>query len=385
MASKNFERLAALTASIAPVKDQPPQPAKMKTAPGQLMELVMQRDAAEAKVAELEAALKAAQSASAIDSASAEELASLKEANEVLKQARDESLRLQSEYEAKAAEQVQQLEEELRKAKESGGSLEIPLSRLVEVAGRRRKLNEQEYSDLKDNLANNDLASPITVRPLKDGNYEIVSGHNRVAIYRELGRTSIQAWPRDVSDDQAEDMAFFANAMAAKLPDYSKYLGYKRFIDKHPGIERQELAAKVGISDSHLSRLLKFDAFPEEAHAILEAQPWLIGAATATAMAKLLDDQGDLHVLKALKGLADGEFKTEAQALAAATKASKPVKASTSLPATSYKLGRNSYAEHRLVSKTLRVDFASEEEARVISDSLKELIEQRLAELRAAK
>ncbi|NEX60129.1 ParB/RepB/Spo0J family partition protein [Noviherbaspirillum galbum] len=403
MASKNFERLAALTAGITPAKDPISQPNRMKTAPGAMMEVALQRDAAEAKLAEAEArvseleqALKNAEASPVRKDISPEAIAELRASNDALKseaeaaqialrQAREDAERLQQEYEAKAATQVAELERELRRAKESGGALEIALDRLIEIPGRRRKLTEQEYADLKDNLTHNELASPITVRPREDGKYEIVSGHNRVAIFRELGRESIQAWPREVSDDQAEDMAFFANAMAAKLPDYAKYLGYKRFIAKHPQISQNELAAKAGISKAALSRLMQFDLFPKEIHALLVETPWLIGASLAGSLVKLVEAGHGSHVLQAMHRLASGELKTETQALAAATKASKPAATVEVARPLVYKLGKAAYAEQRLVKKSLRIEFASEEEAQAISESLKKLIESRIAALKSEK
>lgn len=395
------DKFGLMTEQIKP-SGEPRKSSASKAAPIAFGELVTARDqaldraeAAEAKVAELETALKAGQIAVSSSDTPSDELRQLQADHQALladvekaqlaaATAREEAERLRLEFESKTADQVAALEEELRKAKEAGGSLEIPLDRLVEVEGRRRKLTDQEYADLRDNLAHNELASPITVRPREDGMYEIVSGHNRAAIFRELGRSTIQAWPRDVSDDQAEDMAFFANAMAAKLPDYAKYLGYKRFMEKHPDIEQQKLASRAGISDAQLTRLLKFDSLPTDAHAILESNPWLIGATMAHSLAMLVQKGHAAHVVDGLRKLAAGELKTEAQALAHATKASKPATPTptASAPVT-HKLGKGIYAKQRLLKKTLRVDFASEEEAAAVNAALKEVIERRIAALKA--
>src|SRR6478609_7953555 len=70
-------------------------------------------------------------------------------------------------------------------------ALEVSLDSLVEVNGRRRKLTQEQFQELKNNLAQHALATPILVRALPDGRFEIVAGHNRVAAYRELGRSTI--------------------------------------------------------------------------------------------------------------------------------------------------------------------------------------------------
>src|SRR5579875_2915561 len=83
-----------------------------------------------------------------------------------------------------AQARIKELESQL----EERAALDVPLDALVEVPGRRRKLTSEQFQELKSNLAQHALATPILVRSVADGRYEIVAGHNRVAAYRELGR-----------------------------------------------------------------------------------------------------------------------------------------------------------------------------------------------------
>jgi ParB family chromosome partitioning protein len=334
MAGKRFEQLSALTAGVVPSKESGGEQAKPRSAPGQVMEFALQRD---------------------------------------------EAVRRAEEAEARTRE----LEEQLRGAKQSGGALALDLTQLHEVEGRRRTLTPEEYDDLKNNLAHNALASPITVRVRPEGGYEIVSGHNRVQIYRELGRTAIDAWLAEASDDEADDLAFFANAMAAKLPDYEKYRGYKRFMARHPALQQNELAQRVGISSSQLDRLLAFDTLPAQAHAILVRQPHLVGANAAEKLAALTKKERGAHVADALGKLAAGELKLEAEAIRYATTAGVEAKPAPAPATRTFKLGKANYATLRQVKNTVRIDCASEDEAKAINQAVHELIEQRLDRLKA--
>ncbi|MDB5772825.1 MAG: hypothetical protein JWM42_3199 [Burkholderia sp.] len=333
MAGKRFEQLSALTAGVVPSKESPSEPSKIRSAPGQVMEFALQRDQA------------------------------VKRAEEAESRARE-------------------LEDQLRNAKTAGGASELNLDELHEVEGRRRVLMPEEYDDLRNNLAHNPLATPITVRVRQEGGYEIVSGHNRVQIYRELGREKIKAWLAEASDDEAEDLAFFANALAAKLPDYDKYRGYKRIMAKHPTLQQNELAQRVGISASQLDRLLAFDALPPAAHDILIRQPQLVGANAAEKLAALTMKEKGAHVSEALTKLASGEIKQEAEAVRYATTAGAQAKPAIAPAMRTFKLGKANYATLRQVNKTVRIDCASEDEAKAINQAIHELIEQRLEQLK---
>ena len=75
-----------------------------------------------------------------------------------------------------AQARIKELEAQL----EDKAALEVGLDSLVEINGRRRKLTPEQYQELKNNLAQHALATPILVRPLPDDRFEIVAGHNRV-------------------------------------------------------------------------------------------------------------------------------------------------------------------------------------------------------------
>lgn len=331
MVSKRFEQLSTLTAGVAPSKENANEPAKIRSAPGQVMEFALQRDQAVRRAEEAES-------------------------------------------------RVEELKSQLRNAKAEGGSMELDLDSLHEVEGRRRKLTTEEYEDLKNNLEHNPLASPITVRVRLEGGYEIVSGNNRVHIYRDLGRPKIKAWLAEATDEEAEDLAFFANALAAKLPDYDKYRGYERIMKKHPSMDQQTLARRVGISDSQLARLLAFRSLPDGAHILLQEHPHLIGATTAEALATLTKKGRGEYVIEALQKLTAQEIKQEIDAVRYANETGKEKNRTTSAAGSerSFKLGKTNYATLRRVKKIVRVDCASEEEAEAINQAIQELIEKRI-------
>ena len=66
------------------------------------------------------------------------------------------------------------------------------------------------------------LQSPITVRPINDGKYEIICGHNRVIAVRELGRDVILAKVYEgLSDDEALGLFYDTNLNQQSFSDWN--------------------------------------------------------------------------------------------------------------------------------------------------------------------
>jgi ParB family transcriptional regulator, chromosome partitioning protein len=319
-----YDKLGAKTAGIKARNVEKPAEKPARTAPGMFLNATQRLDAAEAKVEELEAKLKEA---------------------------------------------------------EAAGVRELPLDALHEVEGRRRKLSVQQYSELKENLRNNPLVTPITVRKRAAGGFEIVSGNNRVSVFRELGRTGIPAAVLDSDDDQAEINAFYANLLQPDLPDFEKYSGFKRILAKHPELTHAQVAEGAGVSRSFVSQLMAFDDLPADAISILDDKPGALGANAAQDMAALVKKGRAEQVTLAISRLAAGEI-DQARAVREAS-ADAAVKGASAKPEpVRIKAGRATYCAIQRADKVLRIQFQSAEEAEAVQDAIREVLERRASELK---
>lgn len=280
-----------------------------------------------------------------------------------------------------AEARVEELEAKLKEAEASTGPREIPLDQLHEVPERRRKLTPQQYAELKENLRNNPLVTPITVRKREAGGFEIVSGNNRVAIFRELGRGQIPAALLDSDDDQAEINAFYANLLQSDLSDFEKYLGFKKIIGKHPSLTHAQIAEGAGVSRSFVSQLMAFDELPTDAVTILNEKPNTIGANAAQDLAVLTKKGRESQVVAAIAKVAAGELDQGRAVKEAATDpAQKPV---PSRPEpVQIKLGRATYCNIQRADKVLRLQFQSAEEAAEVQAAIREVLERRVQALK---
>jgi ParB family chromosome partitioning protein len=207
---------------------------------------------------------------------------------------------------------------ELEAQLEEKAALEVDLDSLIEVNGRRRKLTPEQFQELKNNLAQHALATPILVRALPDDRFEIVAGHNRVAAYRELGRKSIRANIASIEEGEIEFAAFFSNLLSPSLTHFEKYCNYKRLQDIS-GLSRSAISESAGLSKSHVTRIFSFDALPEAAKAALAEKPERLGSNAAQKLAALAESGKAEKVTEAIRRLVDDESFTQDRAVALAT------------------------------------------------------------------
>jgi ParB family transcriptional regulator, chromosome partitioning protein len=196
---------------------------------------------------------------------------------------------------------------------------EVEISTLVEVAGRRRILSPQEYGELRANLEANPLVHPIVYRSLGDGRNEIISGNNRVAIYRDdLHRTKIRGVSFVGTDAEVELGAAFSNLLAPSLPDFEKYRQFQR-IQQNLGLTQADIIRASGLAQSHVARILSFENLPPAARELIAINPHRLGGTAAAKLAALAQQGHEDAVIQAIKALLESDEITQEKALAMAT------------------------------------------------------------------
>ncbi|EUC20766.1 ParB/RepB/Spo0J family partition protein [Paraburkholderia hospita] len=281
-------------------------------------------------------------------------------------------------------ERIQQLQTDLEEAKRSGkGSMKVLLTDLHEVPGRRRYKSPEAFTELRENLRHNKLATPVGIRPRVEGGFEIVSGHWRTDSYRELGRLEIDCvLDDDSSEDEAALAAFYANLLQSDLTDYEKYLGFKDIRQRFPDMTQAKMAEQAGVNESVVSALMAFDDLPAEVLALLNEKPALMGATSGYALARLVRTGKADRVVLAAQRLANKELdETQAVKFASAD----PAKQKAATAATSFKVkaGRGTYCDVRQAKNVVRLEFQSAAEAQAVQSALKEVLERRAAAVQA--
>jgi ParB family chromosome partitioning protein len=112
--------------------------------------------------------------------------------------------------------------------------------------------------------------------------------------------------PRELTDEEAFRLADLENRSRRDLSDYERARDYARAVDRYYGGSQQQMAERLEVTRSWLSRYLELARLPEEIVAAF-ASPQVIGISHAAILAPLLraDDQRDRIVGEARRIAAD--------------------------------------------------------------------------------
>lgn len=258
-----------------------------------------------------------------------------------------------------------------------GKPLQLRLDSLVSPVGRRRSLSDEQFAELTENLRRNPLITPITVRAIEDHKFEVVSGNNRVAAYRDLGRTEIEGFIKEFEPNTEDRAAFFANLLQPSLSSFERYLGFKAELER-TGLTQREISKQAGVSESNVSDLLAFDQLPAELIAILRTQVQALSAKGARLFIGAIEQGCDVAVAEAaLNALARSEI-TEKEAVKRIRSNLSVGKKSVDLVRrTMYRAGNADRCEMVCRNSEIRLSFKVDADRQWIEAEVERLLRQR--------
>lgn len=106
-----------------------------------------------------------------------------------------------------------------------------------------RPYSKEDLEELAENIGQNGVISPITVRPRPNGRFQIIAGHNRVAASKLAGLTVIPAIIMTLDDDQATILMVDSNLQHRKKIHHSdKAFAYQERMEA----EKRQAARSAG-------------------------------------------------------------------------------------------------------------------------------------------
>lgn len=120
--------------------------------------------------------------------------------------------------------------------------------------------DDEEMQSLAESVEQFGVLSPILVRPVEDGMYEIVSGHRRYRASELANVNEIPAIVRDLNDDEAIILMVDANLQREKLLPSEKALAYKMKLD---AIKRQ--GQRTDLTSAQVAQKWSVEKVGEEA------------------------------------------------------------------------------------------------------------------------
>ena len=126
--------------------------------------------------------------------------------------------------------------------------VEIGIDKLKNFEKHPFKVADETLEELITSITENGVTTPLIVRTLKDGNYEIVSGHRRRRACELLEITKIPCIVRDISRDEAIIQMVDSNIQREKVLPSERAFAYKMKLDaikRNAGRPKKENSRQV--------------------------------------------------------------------------------------------------------------------------------------------
>ncbi|MFI3168874.1 MAG: ParB/RepB/Spo0J family partition protein [Faecalibacterium sp.] len=154
----------------------------------------------------------------------------------------------------------------------SGGATEtLPLREIEPDPNQPRKtFEETALAELAASIAEHGLLQPIAVRPNTLGSgYIIIAGERRWRACRMAGLAEVPVIVKEVSDQQAMELALIENLQREDLDVVEEAMGIQELMDRCT-LTQEVAAARLGKSRSAVANTLRILRLPEDALSLLK-------------------------------------------------------------------------------------------------------------------
>ena len=151
----------------------------------------------------------------------------------------------------------------------------------------RSVFDQDKLGELADSIRAQGVVQAVVVRPVGEGEYELIAGERRWRAAQIAGIDTIPAVVRDVPDEVSVAMALIENIQREDLNPLEEATALRRLIDDFQ-MTHQEAADAVGRSRAAVSNLLRLLELMQEVKDMIDLR--LIEMGHARALLSLDDD-----------------------------------------------------------------------------------------------
>ena len=150
--------------------------------------------------------------------------------------------------------------------KNEGGMDTLPVAKLQPGKYQpRHHFDDKSLEELSNSIKKNGIMQPVLVRPSEKhaGKYEIIAGERRWRAAKMAGLAQVPVIVRDITDQQALEMALVENIQRQDLSPLEEAKGYQQLIEEF-SYTQEKLASTIGKSRSHVANTIRLLSLPEE-------------------------------------------------------------------------------------------------------------------------
>ena len=151
-----------------------------------------------------------------------------------------------------------------RQGRSRGGVRNIDVDRITPNPEQPRLVfDETSLEELAASIREHGVLQPILVRPLEDGEFQLIAGERRWRASRAAGLPTIPALVEEIDDDTALEISIIENLQREDLSPLDEATMYDRMVREH-GYSVRRLAQKLGKDKGYLENRLRLADAPQE-------------------------------------------------------------------------------------------------------------------------
>lgn len=154
----------------------------------------------------------------------------------------------------------------------------------------RTEFDEEELNGLAESIKQLGIITPVTLRKMDNGRYQIISGERRCRASRMAGLNAIPAYIRTADDQAMLELALVENIQREDLDPIEISNSYQRMIEEC-GYTQENLGNRVGKQRSTVTNFLRLQKLPDEIKLGLKGRLLSMGHAKALLSVDDANDQ----------------------------------------------------------------------------------------------
>jgi ParB-like partition proteins len=164
----------------------------------------------------------------------------------------------------------------------NGKPLEIPLDHIERNPFQTRtRFDDAKLAELASSIAATGVVQPILVRPLDIPNrYQLIAGERRWLASRRVGKSTIPAIVRQVSDEQTLEITIVENLQRADLNPMEQARAFQR-LSQQFHLTQEQMATRTGKERASVANFLRLLKLPETVQQKVESGELSFGHARA--------------------------------------------------------------------------------------------------------
>ncbi len=157
----------------------------------------------------------------------------------------------------------------------------IPLDRIeINPYQPRKEFDQEQLSELAESIKTYGIIQAITVRDLKDGNFQLISGERRFRASKLAGLSEIPAYIRIADDNLMLEMALVENIQRENLNALEVAISYQRLLSEFD-FTHEQLSDRVGKKRATISNYVRLLKLPPQIQTSVKNEEISMGHARA--------------------------------------------------------------------------------------------------------